>query len=61
MNTLQEKTGVWFVYDGEYPICTHTAEALRIKQAHGALHTVNAREVNADPLITEINHRSRPR
>lgn len=55
MNALQEKTGVWFVYDGECPICTHAAEALRIKQDYGALHTVNAREVNDDPLIIEIN------
>jgi len=56
MNALQEKPGVWFVYDGECPICTHAAEALRIKQDYGALHTINARESNNDPLIAEINH-----
>lgn len=55
MNTLTEKNGVWFVYDGDCPICTRAAEALRIKQRYGALHTINAREVSADPLIDEIN------
>lgn len=57
MNKLKEKTGVWFVYDGECPICTRAAEALRIKQDYGTLHTLNAREVSADPLIAEINSR----
>lgn len=57
MNSLEEKTGVWFVYDGECPICTHAAEALRIKDQYGSLHTINAREVDADPLIAEINRR----
>lgn len=55
MNALTEENGVWFVYDGECPICNYAAEALRIKEAYGALHTINAREVNADPLIDEIN------
>lgn len=55
MNTLREKDGVWFVYDGECPICNHAAEALRIKKDYGTLHTVNAREFNADPLVEEIN------
>jgi predicted DCC family thiol-disulfide oxidoreductase YuxK len=55
MNTLKEKTGVWFVYDGECPICTHAAEALCIKQHYGTLHTLDAREASADPLIAEIN------
>ena len=55
MNALNEKEGVWFVYDGECPICNHAAEALRIKQDYGTLHTVNARDTNDDPLIEEIN------
>lgn len=55
MNALQQKTGVWFVYDGECPICTQAAEALRIKQDYGALHTLNVRESNNDPLIAAIN------
>ena len=56
MNALKEKEGVWFVYDGECPICQHAAKALRIKEDYGTLHTVNAREVSEDePLIKEIN------
>jgi len=57
MSTLKEKDGVWFVYDGECPICTRAAEALRIKQEFGALSVLNAREANGDPLIDEINRR----
>jgi predicted DCC family thiol-disulfide oxidoreductase YuxK len=57
MNAPNEKDGVWFVYDGECPICNHAAEALRIKEDYGTLHTINARDVNADPLMDEINRR----
>lgn len=54
MNSLSEKHGVWFVYDGECPICNHAAEALRINEEYGELHTVNARKASDDPLVTEI-------
>lgn len=57
MNKLNEKPGVWFVYDGDCPICTQAATALRIKQRYGELHTLNAREAGADPLMDEINRR----
>ena len=55
MNALKEKNGVWFIYDGDCPICNYAAEALRIKQVYGTLHTINAREASDDPLIEEIN------
>lgn len=55
MNVLKKIEGVWFVYDGECPICTHAAEALRIKRDYGELFTLNAREFKNDPLIEEIN------
>ncbi len=55
MNTLKEKSGVWFVYDGDCPVCTRVAEALRIKQEFGSLSLLNAREISDDPLIDEIN------
>ncbi len=55
MNALENKEGVWFVYDGECPICTHAAEALRIKQKYGALYTLDARAAEPDILIQEIN------
>lgn len=57
MNFLKEKIGVWFVYDGDCPICTFAAEALRIKQEFGSLSLLNAREAIDDPLINEINRR----
>lgn len=58
MNSLAQKQGVWFVYDGDCPMCNMAAHAFRIRQEHGALHLVNAREAsNDDPLIREINHR----
>ena len=57
MKSLSEKTGVWFVYDGECPICTHAAQALRIKNDYGELHTLDARISEADPLMEEIHQR----
>ncbi|MDN4501254.1 DUF4166 domain-containing protein [Alteromonadaceae bacterium BrNp21-10] len=57
MSDLKEKSGVWFVYDGDCPICTRAAEALHIKQEFGSLSVLNARESNNDPLINEINRR----
>ena len=55
MSSLKEKPGVWFVYDGDCPICTRAAEALRIKQEFGSLSLLNAREIKDDPMIAEIN------
>lgn len=57
MSALQDKTGVWFVYDGDCPICSHAAEALCIKQEFGELFLLNAREQSGDPLFDEINKR----
>lgn len=57
MSDLKEKSSVWFVYDGDCPICTRAAEALRIKQEFGSLSVLNAREAHGDPLIDEINRR----
>lgn len=59
MNTKKQENGVWFIYDGECPICMRAAEAMRIKREYGALYTINARDANAgtDPLIKEVNRR----
>ncbi len=46
--------GVWFVYDGDCPICTLAAQSLRIKEAVGPLRLVNAREETKHPLYLEI-------
>ncbi len=53
--TANSESGVWFVYDGECPICRYAAHALRIREAAGALHLVNAREQADHPLVTEVN------
>jgi predicted DCC family thiol-disulfide oxidoreductase YuxK len=51
-----DRSGVWFVYDGDCPLCSTAAHALKIRQRYGALHLVNARDRD-DPLLLEINRR----
>lgn len=50
-------SGVWFIYDGDCPICNYAAHAFRIKQKYGDLHLINKREVSDHPLLLEINRR----
>lgn len=50
----EAKGDVWFIYDGDCPICNTAAQALRIKQAVGNLHLVNAREDKDHPLLSEV-------
>lgn len=57
MNNPAEKEGVWFVYDGECPMCTSAAHALRIKKDYGAIHLINARDATDEPLVKDINKR----
>lgn len=54
MLTGQEKGEIWFAYDGECPICTYAAHALRIQQSVGQLHLVDARIDRDHPLIRRI-------
>ncbi|MCD8497048.1 MAG: DUF4166 domain-containing protein [Alphaproteobacteria bacterium] len=49
--------GIWFIYDGECPLCRSAAHALRIRKDYGALHLINAREAQDDPLVREVNQR----
>lgn len=49
--------GVWFVYDGECPVCTMAAEALQIKRSLGTLNLLDARQSNGHPLVEAINSR----
>ncbi len=51
------KGDVWYVYDGECPLCRTAARALRIREAVGTLHLINAREEPRHPVIAEINAR----
>lgn len=57
MSDTELKKGVWFVYDGECPMCTYAAHAFRIKRDYGAIHLINAREDKPHPLVQEINQR----
>ncbi len=57
MNTSLEESGVWFVYDGECPMCTNAAKAIRIRKKYGAIHILNARTDN-HPLIDQITQRN---
>ena len=51
------RDGVWFVYDGDCPVCTFAAQALKIKEIYGSLHLLNARERQDHPLFEEIDKR----
>ena len=57
MNQATNLKSIWFVYDGECPLCQTAATALRIKQDYGTLHLVNARTPEGNKLIQEINAR----
>ncbi len=46
--------GVWFVYDGDCPLCRNAARALKIQEAAGSLHLLNAREADGHPLMCQI-------
>ncbi len=53
----QYQNGVWFVYDGDCPICRMAASALKIRKEYGDLHLLNAREAKDTALMKEINVR----
>ncbi|RLU02331.1 MAG: DUF4166 domain-containing protein [Ketobacter sp.] len=53
----QDWTGVWFVYDGDCPICSMASHALRVKQQFGRVTLLNAREYTDHPLLKEIRER----
>jgi len=55
MTDISELNGVWFVYDGDCPICSRAAEATRIKHSLGDLHLLDARSDNPHTLMTSIN------
>jgi predicted DCC family thiol-disulfide oxidoreductase YuxK len=57
MNYKTEHSGIYFIYDGECPLCRSAAHALRIKKDYGTLHLINAREASDEPLVQEVNRR----
>ena len=46
---------IYFVYDGECPICQMGARMYKLRQAVGTLHTVDARTEKDHPVMQEIN------
>jgi predicted DCC family thiol-disulfide oxidoreductase YuxK len=46
---------IWFVYDGECPMCSTAAAAFQVRKAAGALHLVDARVDLAHPALAEVN------
>lgn len=46
---------IWFVYDGDCPLCATAAAAFRVREAAGTLNLVNAREASGHPLLGEVN------
>lgn len=57
MHDAAARTGIWFVYDGDCPLCSMAAYALKIRKEYGALNLLDARTHSAHPLIVEINQR----
>lgn len=49
-----EKPDIWFVYDGECPICQMGANLFKVRQAVGKLHTIDARTQKTHPIMSEI-------
>lgn len=49
---LNDENQIWLVYDGECPLCSATAKAIKIRQSVGSLHIINARE--SHPILQEI-------
>lgn len=47
---------IWFVYDGECPLCQMGARLYRLRQSVGTLHTVDARTEKDHPVMQEVNH-----
>jgi predicted DCC family thiol-disulfide oxidoreductase YuxK len=50
----QDTGEIWFVYDGDCPVCTYAARALRIRDSVGSLHLLDARTGRDHPLIQRI-------
>ena len=56
MNEQCAEAGIWFVYDGDCPLCRNAALAFRIRKEYAVLHLINARELEpAHPLMQKIN------
>lgn len=48
---------IYFIYDGECPLCAYAAQAFRIKQSVGNLVLINARDEDQHPWVKKVNDR----
>ena len=51
---IDTEAGVWFVYDGDCPLCRNAAQTLKIQDAVGPLHLLDARKAKGHPLMSQI-------
>ncbi len=51
---MPTKENIWFVYDGECPLCQMGATLYKVRQSVGQLHTVDARTEKNHPVMQEI-------
>jgi predicted DCC family thiol-disulfide oxidoreductase YuxK len=47
--------GIWIVYDGECPFCSAYVRMIRLREAAGPVHLIDAREKH--PLVDELRRR----
>ncbi|MES2984320.1 MAG: DCC1-like thiol-disulfide oxidoreductase family protein [Pseudomonadota bacterium] len=53
--TATNKPDIWFVYDGECPVCQLGVSLFKVRQSVGTLHTVDARTEKDHPVMQEVN------
>ena len=54
-NNPQGNQEVWFIYDGQCPLCLMGATHFKVRKALGELHLLDAREEPNHPVMQEIN------
>jgi len=50
----QNANTLWFVYDGQCPLCNTAAQAYRVRKAVGQLQTIDARTERTHPVLLSI-------
>ena len=53
--TKSTQRTIYYIYDGECPLCQQAALALRIQQDYGELKLINARENKEHVIVKQIN------
>ena len=52
---MDTKETLWFVYDGECPLCQMGASLYDVKQSVGTVVTIDARTEQDHPVMKEVN------